>query len=466
MSAVEAEEKKIQAEVDAATKWKRLPESRIATLEGMLFNERFCDVTLRCVGESGESLKDFRVARTLMASASEHFREQMFDKEKGKARARDEIIDVSDAKPEYLECLIRYAYFIDPHIDRFNAMPVRELALKYKVAGLTTYCESLLSEKSLNPDTYCEMLSAAVQYNLRSLLVSCVKAIEETFRSKEFQELFASDGFLRMPRNVLIELLRSDRLRIKEEELFTKLQAWSTKQAELVAEMESKSDGGFETKDEFMGSVKDLIRFPVMKPEFLLKEVMDSGMLSRDEIYDIMRSRLLKKRLTPYSMTRRKGNYAFEDSIQFTRGQPGSSWGYSGGADGICVQFDTECALVGIGTWLPVAGARMFLRIFEGNNGSGHTHIKEYAEQTLNVGRQNEEPEPYRFEEPFIVKPDTKYTLELHQTNISGSSRSTSTAHVQTITHEGVTVSISGANHSPNSTSTTGGAFPCFYICV
>jgi len=197
----------------------------------MFRNERcsYPDLTLRCIElDSGKCLKEFRVNRSFLASASSVWFASLYgDFEESKP---DAVIDLVGVAPHVLEHIIRHAYFLETSITVENALELRKLCERYQVLGLIPQCDQLIVNEASNPQRICAVLQKAVSGNLPSLIKKCVETIENKFDRNQTKEMLSSDTFQSLSIDVIKEMLKSDRLNIKEEALFEHIVNWAETQ--------------------------------------------------------------------------------------------------------------------------------------------------------------------------------------------------------------------------------------------
>ena len=158
-------------------------------------------------------------------------------------------------------------------------MGVLYLTKKYIVPSLADKCTKYLQE-NLDPSKVFSILPSAQKYREKNLVERCWKVIDE-----QTEEAVKSDGFATIERALLEAVVERDTLGISEVELFKVVMQWATKESEkqgLVA------DGHVERRILGEKIVKG-IHFPVMTQKEFASVVLDSKILTLDEVTDIVK---------------------------------------------------------------------------------------------------------------------------------------------------------------------------------
>ena len=159
-------------------------------------------------------------------------------------------------------------------------MGVLYLAKKYMVPSLADKCAEYL-QGNLHPSNVFSILPSAQKCEEKKLVDQCWKVID-----KQTEKALKSDAFATIERSLLEEVVERDTLYIFEVDLFKEVMQWATKESEkhgLVA------DGHVKRRILWERIVKG-IRFPVMPQEEFASVVLDSKILTPDEVSDIVKS--------------------------------------------------------------------------------------------------------------------------------------------------------------------------------
>ena len=189
-------------------------------------------------------------------------------------------VELPDCEYDSLLELFRYMYSDEVILSGSNVMGVLYLAKKYMVPSLVDKCTKYLQD-NLDPSNVFSILPSAQKYEEKNLVDQCWKVID-----KQTDEAVKSEAFITIERSLLEEVVERDTLHISEVDLFKEVMQWATKESEkqgLVA------DG--QVKRRILGEkiVKGR-RFPVMTHKEFASVVLDSKILTLDEVSDIVKS--------------------------------------------------------------------------------------------------------------------------------------------------------------------------------
>ena len=189
-------------------------------------------------------------------------------------------IELPDCEYNSLLELFRYMYSDEVILSGSNVMGVLYLAKKYMVPSLTVKSTEYL-QGNLDPSNVFSILPSAQKYEEKNLVDQCWKVID-----KQTEKAVKSDAFATIERCILEDVVERDTLHISEVDLFKEVMQWATKESEkqgLVA------DG--QVKRRILGEkIVKGIRFPVMTLEEFASVVLDSKILTLDEVTDIVKS--------------------------------------------------------------------------------------------------------------------------------------------------------------------------------
>ena len=194
------------------------------------------------------------------------------------AETRDSI-ELPDCDYESLLELFRYMYSDEVNLSGSNVMGVLYLAKKYMVPSLVDECMEYL-EDNADPSNVFSVLPFGEKYEEQRLVSRCWEVID-----KQTEELVKSDGFATIERSLLEDIVARDSLTIEEIELFKAVDLWATKECERQG---SVVDGALKRRVLGETLVKAL-RFPTMKMEDFASIVLDSKILTPDEVVTIIK---------------------------------------------------------------------------------------------------------------------------------------------------------------------------------
>ena len=247
-------------------------------------NDLFSDVKFvigKNDSESGESSQGKRrkqviPAHKLVLSIGSPVFEAMFY---GKLAETSDSIELPDCDYESLLELFRYMYSDEVNLTRSNVMGVLYLAKKYMVPSLAAKCMKYL-ERRVDPTNVFSILSSAQKYEEKKLVDRCWEVID-----KQTEKAVKSDEFATIERSLLETIVVRDGLTIEEIDLFKAVDLWATKECERQG---LAVDGA--VKRRVLGeTLVRALRFPTMKQEDFASIVLDSKILTPDEIVTVVK---------------------------------------------------------------------------------------------------------------------------------------------------------------------------------
>ena len=243
----------------------------------MLNNDLFSDVEFVVRQSDGESeSKQVIPAHKFVLSIGSPVFEAMFYGELAETR---DSIELPDCEYESLLEFFRSMYSDEANLSGSNVMGVLYLAKKYMVPSLAEKCTEYL-QNNLDPSNVFSILSSALKYDEKNLVDRCWEVID-----KQTEAAVKSDGFATIDRPLLETLVERETLEIAEVKLFKGVVEWATKESEkrgIVA------DG--QEKRRIIGErIVKALRFPVMKQEEFASVVIDSKILTYDEVADVIK---------------------------------------------------------------------------------------------------------------------------------------------------------------------------------
>ena len=243
----------------------------------MLNNELFSDVKFVVRKMHGESeSKQLIPAHKFVLSIGSPVFEAMFY---GELAETKDSIEMPDADYESLMEFFRFMYSDEVDLSGSNVMGVLYLAKKYIVPSLVDKCSEYLLD-NLEPSNVFSILPSAEKYEEKNLVDRCWKVID-----KQTELAVKSDGFGEIERSLLETVVKRDTLTIEEIELFKAVDLWATKECER---QRLTADGSVKRGMLGEGIVK-AIRFPAMKLEDFSTVVLDSDLLEKAEIKNIIK---------------------------------------------------------------------------------------------------------------------------------------------------------------------------------
>ena len=170
-------------------------------------------------------------------------------------------------------------YSDEVNLNGSNVLGVLYLAKKYMVPSLADKCMEYL-ERNLDPTNVFSILSSAQKYEEKKLVDQCWEVID-----RQTEKAVKSDEFATIERSLLETIVVRDGLTIEEIDLFEAVDLWATKECERQG---LAVDGALKRRVLGETLVKAL-RFPTMKQEDFASVVLDSKILTKDEIVFIIK---------------------------------------------------------------------------------------------------------------------------------------------------------------------------------
>ena len=419
----------------------------------MFDNDLFSDVKFVVQKDDNESeskrRKQVISAHKLVLSISSPVFEAMFY---GELAETTDSIELPDCEYDSLLELFRYIYSDQVILSGSNVMGVLYLAKKYMVPSLADRCTKYLHD-NLDPSNVFSILPCALKYEEESLVDRCWEMID-----KQTEEAVKTDGFATIERSLLEAVVVRDTLTIEEIELFKAVDLWATKACERQG---LAADGA--SKRRILGEhVIKGIRFPTMKLEELSSVVLDSDILTKEEVFSIIKH-LSSVSSSPvgFPETKRSGLQLDCDIKQCCRLGSLShlKWKYDGKTDAVRVSVNKDIVLHGvclfgeenatysvqldiIDRWTP--------SILVSKSGQFSSELLQGKNCKYNGYRVS-------FDKNIILMKNTTYDI---RAKISGPPALQGGCGVSSVRCSGVTFTFSNSEYSDNVTNAFYGQFP------
>ncbi|XP_067044131.1 BTB/POZ domain-containing protein 6-like [Acropora muricata] len=255
------------------------------------------------------------------------------------ADTRDSI-ELPDCEYEGVLELFRFIYCDEVKLTGSNVMHVLYLAKKYLVPSLAEKCAEFL-RKNLDASNVFTILPHAQKFEDKDLENRCWKVIE-----MHTEEAVTSDDFVVIDRSLVESVVKSEKLNVKEVELFKAVNRWAEKK---IDEKGIVTDGN--AKRRIIGEeiVKE-IRFPLMSQKEFATFVVDSNILNVQEIVNMIKhyNEVLTSPL-PYLQSPRTG--VLRRVCRFNEyraaGMAGC-WNYGGYWNALILSVDKNVRLYGV----------------------------------------------------------------------------------------------------------------------
>lgn len=184
----------------------------VRNMEGLLREDRFCDVVL-CVGD-----RDIRAHRLFLSAFSPYFSAMFCNPMKEKDL---QTVVLHELDGQAVEDLIVYAYEGKIRVNETNVQALLKAAAILQVTKVVKMCSDFL-QKQIHPSNCLGIASFAASHGCRSLQTAAEEFVED-----HFAEVMKHDEFLHLPLDSTVQLLSSDCLNVgKEEVIFEAMMTW------------------------------------------------------------------------------------------------------------------------------------------------------------------------------------------------------------------------------------------------
>lgn len=152
------------------------------------------------------------------------------------------------------------------------------VASQYQVTDLQNACVNHIHQK-INENNACTLLETAEMLQVKDL-----KHFAMAFIEMHTTDVLHTTGFLNLSKSLLKEVLKSDQLIVKENELFLKVLDWGKHQ--LKKEKKDNLKDEKEALKELLDDIFPLIRFPLMSADVLFDSVEPTKLVPQNLLYE------------------------------------------------------------------------------------------------------------------------------------------------------------------------------------
>ena len=399
--------------------------------------------------ESWKSQKSIPAHKFVLAISSPVFYAMFY----GEMAETASTIELPDCDYESLLELFRYLYSDEVNLTGSNVMQVLYLAKKYLVPSLADKCTEYLREH-LEASNAFSILLQAQKFEDKDLEKRCWNVIEW-----HTEEAVTSDDFVTLERSIVESVVKTERLNVKEVDLFKAVDRWATKEVERQG---LTPDG--EVKRRVLGEeIVNAIRFPVMSYNEFASVVLDCDILTKRELGAMIKhygDASLQCPL-PFIHSVRSGSIVHR-CYRFKLLQP-SRWSYGGSADALVVTVSKPISLHGVEHFGTTGGNyTVSLEVIDALSGLS------LAKQTGTHSSEKNDLHSYYgfdvvFNHPVHLEQDKPYEV----VSVIVGPISWAVKRVQNpVEVQGVKFSFSNSVASTNGTSVTDGQFPAFLFSL
>ena len=253
--------------------------SAIAERTTFIFNTELLSgvkfvVSAASSGESG-SKKVVPAHKFVLAISSPVFYAMFY----GQMAETTDSIELPDCEYESLLEMFSYLYSDKVNLSGSNVMQVLYLANKYMISSLAEKCAEYLRLSLKASNVFC-ILPHAQKFEDKDLEDRCWKVIEE-----QTEEALKSVEFVTVERSLVETVVEREGLNVKEVELFRAVDRWAAEQSKSQV---ITPDG--ESKRRILGEeIVKAIRFPLMSQQEFASVVIDSHILTLEEVGEMMK---------------------------------------------------------------------------------------------------------------------------------------------------------------------------------
>ncbi|XP_052075926.1 BTB/POZ domain-containing protein 6-like [Mytilus californianus] len=247
----------------------------------MLEKQLMCDVIF-LVGENAEII----CAHTYMLASASSVFYTMFEgswAEKGK-------VTIPDTQPNAFKLLLKFIYTDDVEINFDNVESLLLAGDKYFIQVLKDKCVCFL-KKYLNTDYVFTVLKIAFGMNMEEL-----KSYALDYILRNGHNCLYSISFVKLPREYVKHIIKSDTLRCKEEHVYEQMVRW----AKFRCTKQQLPTTYYNVRV-CLGDLLYLIRFPTMEQDYFTDNVSNSGLLTSAETINVFHSFTNNRNTTTYS---------------------------------------------------------------------------------------------------------------------------------------------------------------------
>ena len=415
-------------------------------------NDLFSDVkfVVKKADDESESKRAIPAHKFVLSISSPVF-EAMFY---GELAETTVSIELPDCEYDSLLELFRYMYSDELNLSGSNVMGVLYLAKKYMVPSLAEKCLKYLQD-NLDPLNVFSILPSAQKYEEKTLVDQCWEVI-----NTQTEEALKSECFETIERSLLTAVVKRDNLNIEEIELFKAVESWATKECERQG---LAADG--EAKKGILGEeLIKAIRFPIMDEKDFASVVLDSNILTKEEIVSVLKLRnSVPSPPKEFSKTKRSGS---DGGLQrCCRFNTLSSYRLQYGPSTvqyIAFSVDKDIKLIGVcffGSENNTYSVKLKVGLAESGNVLTHAHkTGQFPSELLRGRKFNYFGFKVLFDnEPVQLRKNTNHFLIA---KITGPDSTCGDNGDSTVTCSGVTFTFSNVSHKVNGSTTQRGQFP------
>ena len=331
----------------------------------------------------------------------------------GEMAEKSNTIDLPDCEYEGMLEMLRYLYSNTVELHGSNVLQVLYVAKKYILPSLAQKCVVFLLRNLDVANVLC-VLSHAQKYDEKNLVDRCWEMIES-----ETEEVVKSEDFVKIDKSLLEAMVKRATLTISEVELFRAVDLWAREECKRQGVLASGK-----VKRRILGEqiVKN-IHFPVMEEKDFTSTVIDSNILTRTEVKELMRN--FNGTLSTSAGFPDKGRVGFSWSCSRFASFSSCScepedWSYDGDSDSptldaIVLRVDKDIMLHGIRFFgcLNNTNYLVSLKIIDKENGTKMLSLKDVSFSPVFLPYREEEISGYDVVfDPVVLRENADYVVK------------------------------------------------------
>eukprot|EP00112_Aurelia_sp_Birch-Aquarium-sp1_P025687 Seg8680.1 transcript_id=Seg8680.1/GoldUCD/mRNA.D3Y31 product="BTB/POZ domain-containing protein 2" protein_id=Seg8680.1/GoldUCD/D3Y31 len=216
----------------------------------------------------------FPVHKFILASTSSVFYTMFY----GVMPEKKQELDLrSFGNADCISEFLKFIYKDKVSLNWNNVFNLLNLAKCYLISSLQTRCTEFI-EESVTTDNVLIALQQSLLFDANAAIKKCLKIITENA-----PQIVKQDSFLALNLASLKAILQLDTLEINEIDLFLAVNRWC--ESQLIKEGKEASP---ELKRKVLGDAVYLIRFPCMELKDFGEHCSKSGILTMDQVADIL----------------------------------------------------------------------------------------------------------------------------------------------------------------------------------
>ncbi|XP_053391917.1 BTB/POZ domain-containing protein 6-A-like [Mercenaria mercenaria] len=190
----------------------------------------------------------------------------------------ENVFTVGDIEPKIFNKLLGYIYTDEVDLTTKTVLPLLYAAKKYKLQGLVTKCcEKLTAD--IDTESVCTLLEQAHEYKEVELEKHCLQYI-----FKNAHAVLQTASFQNLCGACLKKIIHSDDLKADESKIYEAVCHWSAKECKR-----QKLSPTPDNRSRVLGKLIYFVRFPLLDLEYFAENVPPQGLLTKDEITQILR---------------------------------------------------------------------------------------------------------------------------------------------------------------------------------